>query len=135
MHPMPRSTLGDNLRRLRLLREWSQEELAERSGVHRTIIGKVEAGLQEGASTDTIDALARALGVLPGDLVNPLGESPITELIPELEQSRMLMPPLSDNERAWLLSLPRAVWIGREPNAASLFHMVQARRSGEPLSE
>lgn len=37
-----RDALAKNLRRLRDAKDWSQEELAERSGVHRTYISGLE---------------------------------------------------------------------------------------------
>jgi transcriptional regulator with XRE-family HTH domain len=133
MPPVPRSTLGDNLARLRKARGLSQEKLAERSGVHRTVIAKIEAGMQEGISIENLGALADALTVQVGELTDPVGgPSPIAPLVPELEESGLLVPPLSDEERAWLLSLPPIVWLDREPSPATLYHMVQARRSGAP---
>jgi transcriptional regulator with XRE-family HTH domain len=39
-----RKRFGDRIRALRNDRGWSQEELADRAGLHRTYIGSVERG-------------------------------------------------------------------------------------------
>jgi ribosome-binding protein aMBF1 (putative translation factor) len=41
-----RKRFGDRIRALRNDRTWSQEELADRAGLHRTYIGSVERGEQ-----------------------------------------------------------------------------------------
>ena len=62
-----RQTLGANLRRLRLDRGWSQEELAHRAGLHRTYISSVERA-QRNISIDQIERLVDAFGTLPSNL-------------------------------------------------------------------
>lgn len=64
----PRKILGHNIRRLRLATGLSQEELADRAGLHRTYISSVERG-ERNVSVDNIFLLARALGVEAADLV------------------------------------------------------------------
>lgn len=59
---------GDKLRRLRKSREVSQEELAARAGLHRTYVSSVERG-ERNVSLETIDKLARALGLPMGELM------------------------------------------------------------------
>ncbi|MFC3173488.1 helix-turn-helix domain-containing protein [Novosphingobium bradum] len=60
--------VGNNLRTLRTLRGWSQEEFAERSGIHRTYISGVERGLRNPTVT-VLAALARALDIAPAGLL------------------------------------------------------------------
>jgi transcriptional regulator with XRE-family HTH domain len=56
-----------NLRELRFRLALTQLELAERAGVARTTIVRLEQG-DENAGPGTIKKLARALGVKPTDL-------------------------------------------------------------------
>mgnify|MGYP000689216026 CR=1 FL=1 len=66
---------GDRVRELRTKRGLSQEELGFAAGLHRTAISFVERG--ERASTlETVEKLARALGVEPAALMPPLRPPP-----------------------------------------------------------
>ena len=61
--------LKGNLKRLRGEKGWSQEELADRSSVHRTYV----SGLERAARNPTISVLervAKAFGVTMGDLLD-----------------------------------------------------------------
>ena len=70
----PKRMLGQNLRRTRVATGLSQEELADRAGLHRTYISSVERG-ERNVSLETIFLLAQALGVEPADLVTAASES------------------------------------------------------------
>ncbi len=50
-----RRQVGQNVKRIRKERDWSQEELAFESGLHRTYI----SGIERGARNPTILILAR----------------------------------------------------------------------------
>jgi transcriptional regulator with XRE-family HTH domain len=63
-----KAIFGKNVRRLRERRGYSQEELAERAGLHRTYVGSVERG-ERNISLENIVAIARALDVSPADLL------------------------------------------------------------------
>ena len=58
---------GQRIRTLRKERGWSQEELAELSGLDRTYISGIERGLRNVALRN-IEALAKALEVSIGEL-------------------------------------------------------------------
>jgi transcriptional regulator with XRE-family HTH domain len=64
----PRRTFGSALRRIRQQRGYSQEELAARSGLHRTYVGAVERG-ERNISLLNIWKLAAALECTPADLL------------------------------------------------------------------
>ena len=54
--------MGKRLKRLRTAKDLSQAALAERAGLTREYVNKLEAGRQDPSLT-TISALAKALGV------------------------------------------------------------------------
>jgi len=62
------ATFGANVRRYREKRGWSQEDLAEKSGLHRTYISGVERGVRN-PTLIIIDRLAKALGMQPSELL------------------------------------------------------------------
>ena len=59
---------GEKLRRLRMEREISQEELAGRAELHRTYVSSVERG-QRNVTIETIEKLALALRLPMSDLM------------------------------------------------------------------
>jgi transcriptional regulator with XRE-family HTH domain len=62
------AALGRAIRERRLAVGLSQEELAERSGLHRTYVGGIERG-ERNVSFGNLLKLARALGVPLSELV------------------------------------------------------------------
>jgi transcriptional regulator with XRE-family HTH domain len=60
--------LGPNLREARLNLELSQEQVAERSGVHATEVSRIEAGKRD-PRVSTVERLARAVKLKPGQLL------------------------------------------------------------------
>jgi transcriptional regulator with XRE-family HTH domain len=57
-----RRILARNLKRLRLERGFTQEELADRAGLNRNYVGMIERE-ENAATVDTLEALAEALEV------------------------------------------------------------------------
>jgi transcriptional regulator with XRE-family HTH domain len=57
-----RKVLARRLRALRLMRGWTQEELAEACGLHRTYVSMVERG-QCNIGLDNLEKLADAFGL------------------------------------------------------------------------
>ena len=64
-----RQRLKQNLQRLRAAKGWSQEELADRSGLHRTYISGVERGVRNPTIT-VVERIAAALDVGCGELLD-----------------------------------------------------------------
>ncbi|OPL09775.1 MAG: hypothetical protein AVO34_05000 [Firmicutes bacterium ML8_F2] len=63
-----RIIFGNQLKKLRLTQNLSQEELAFLSGLHRTYISSVERG-ERNISITNIDRLAKALNIEPYELL------------------------------------------------------------------
>ena len=61
-----RKAFARNLRAARLAKKISQEELAERAGLHRNYVGGVERG-ERNVALENIVRLAQALSVSPRD--------------------------------------------------------------------
>jgi len=67
----PKEIVGHNIRRIRTQAGLSQEELAYRAKLHRTYISSIERG-ERNVSIENIFAIAEALKVPPGDLLNAI---------------------------------------------------------------
>lgn len=61
--------LGPNLREARKKLGLSQEQVAERSGVHATEISRIEAGKRD-PRVSTVERLAAAVRLNPGQLLD-----------------------------------------------------------------
>ena len=64
--------LGNNIRKCRSAKGWSQEELAFQSELDRTYIGSVERG-ERNVSVLNLVKIAEALGVRVGELTRIVG--------------------------------------------------------------
>ena len=64
-----RQRLAVNLRRLRNEKGWSQEEFADRAGIHRTYVSDLERGARN-PTIEVIERLAKPFKVSPGSLLN-----------------------------------------------------------------
>ena len=60
--------IGKRVRNLRLDRGWSQEELADRSGVNRSYMSRVELGKSD-VSLSVLHKIARTLGISLAELL------------------------------------------------------------------
>jgi transcriptional regulator with XRE-family HTH domain len=63
-----RRIFAENLRKARLAKKLSQEDLAELSGLHRTYVGSVERA-ERNVSIDNMERLSAAVGVSLPDLL------------------------------------------------------------------
>lgn len=61
--------LGENLRAARKRLKLTQEQVAERSGVHATEVSRIEAGKRD-PKVSTLERLAAAVEVAPGQLLD-----------------------------------------------------------------
>ena len=68
------SDFGNRLKRLREARGWSQQELADHSGVPYLTIYRCERGLHQEPRVSVAAKLARALGVSLDVLANTYGD-------------------------------------------------------------
>jgi DNA-binding XRE family transcriptional regulator len=70
------AAFGMRIKLLRVSRNWSQEQLAEAAGMHRTFIGQVERG-QRGLNVLGLWRLAGAFNIPIGDLFTDAEGRPI----------------------------------------------------------
>jgi transcriptional regulator with XRE-family HTH domain len=59
---------GNNVKKIRKSRGWSQEELGRRSNLHRTYIGSIERS-ERNVSLINIERIARSLGAKIENLI------------------------------------------------------------------
>jgi transcriptional regulator with XRE-family HTH domain len=94
----PERLAGQQLRRLRIAREWTQEDVAQRmrtagyASWHQTTIAKIE-GAQRPLRVRELVALAGVFGIAPSDLLSPAGWNlqtleDIEAELPQLEAAR-----------------------------------------------
>jgi transcriptional regulator with XRE-family HTH domain len=114
----------------RLNRGWSIQQLADRSGVQRQTISRLEHG-RTWPRANTLWKLSQALGVQPAELVGEVPEA-ASEGDPELEEAAAGLEGLSDvaDIRAYALS-----WAGSGPDALSrLDALAGAVEKGRPVT-
>ena len=70
---------GRSIRRVRLERGYSQEELAERLALHRTFIGGVERG-ERNLTLQTVERISADLGANPLELLAEGASRPAAEV-------------------------------------------------------
>lgn len=61
--------LADRVKRYRKEHQWSQEELADRAGLHRTFVSQIERATKK-STIVTVDRIAKALEVTCGQLLD-----------------------------------------------------------------
>jgi transcriptional regulator with XRE-family HTH domain len=82
----PQKAFGSRIKELRLLAGMTQEDLAERCGLFRTYMSRIETG-QANPTLTMIHALATSLAVTPGSLFDPAGDPP-EEAVPAPRKPR-----------------------------------------------
>lgn len=63
-----RTRLGQNVRRLREANGWSQEDYADRAGIHRTYVSDIERGRRNPTVT-VVEKLAVPFAVTASDII------------------------------------------------------------------
>jgi transcriptional regulator with XRE-family HTH domain len=63
-----RKVLAQNIRAYRLVKELSQEDLADMCGLHRTYVGSIERS-ERNVTISSLEVLAKALGVSVPELL------------------------------------------------------------------
>ena len=71
--PVWRVPVGQRVRTSRLALNWTQERLADETGMHSTYVGDAERA-ERNVSLDNILKLAKALEIQPGELLDGLQE-------------------------------------------------------------
>ncbi len=64
-----KTILAENIRDYRRSKKLSQEQLADKCGLHRTYVGSVERG-ERNVTLSTLEVLAKALGVSVPELLS-----------------------------------------------------------------
>lgn len=86
--------IGDTIRELRLLKKWTQLQLAEATGLKRLTISQIESNYR-GVSTPNLSKLAIALGVPVCylHLLSDESEDPLVQDFQQLARSSLSLPP------------------------------------------
>jgi len=74
--------LGERIRELREERRWSQEEFADRCGLHRTAIGLLERA-ERNPRLDTLLTVSKGFGITVSELLRDLerrGQLPLRKV-------------------------------------------------------
>ncbi|MEU4434289.1 helix-turn-helix transcriptional regulator [Nocardia rhamnosiphila] len=122
----PDTFIGQRVRQIRARRGISQQVLADRSGLSRSVIAKYETGLRPVDSRRTLLALAGALGCTLGDLtgsddrIDP-STSAFHRAVPAIETALWTQGNVTDTR------LPRAL----DELAAAVEHASRLRHAGD----
>ena len=70
---LARKTLGANVRKWRVRRGWTQDQLAQQAGISAKFVGEVERG-EDNPSLETLWSLVSALRIEWNDLLDEVAE-------------------------------------------------------------
>jgi transcriptional regulator with XRE-family HTH domain len=90
---------GAKIRALRSKRRWTQKQLAMVSGIDQSIISNLENNAKPGTRTETMVALARALGVATDDLFVPAEPIPVEPTDPKLDVMMRMVEDMTEEEK------------------------------------
>lgn len=132
-------TLKTNLIAMLKARDWSQSELARRSGVAQATISRIIDGSRRGFQWSTVEALARAFDVAPDDLASGVltnGE-PAPEVgfvdVGDLLAAYVASPWYAKDaptpeELRWIATYGEIMWVGQVPGAGAVHALLVRRR-------
>ncbi|HEV2405068.1 MAG TPA: helix-turn-helix domain-containing protein, partial [Ktedonobacterales bacterium] len=144
-HATPPSDFAALLRRFRLARGLSQEELAARAGVSVTSVSYLERGLTRLPHKDTLQLLIAALELAPDEAailtqaarraraiaVDTAANDPATPsaaISPRLADAASPGEPSSLSPPSYRLSPPLTPLLGREHDEAAVVHLLAQER-------
>lgn len=90
--------IGQRIRSYRLQKRLSQEELAERCGLHPTYIGQVERG-EKNATIESVNKIAGGLSLPLSTLFENINDISDTENYPAKAYDLMLNLPIEQQEK------------------------------------
>lgn len=137
------SRLRENLLALMEQHGWSQSELSRRSKVTQSTISRIINAVGRGPEWSTIEALAHALGVDPGELASgtPALESDAEIEVGLVDPGALLRAYISSRwfsldqpnaeELRWLEQHPDVAWTGSAEPGPSLLHALLKRKRSQ----
>jgi transcriptional regulator with XRE-family HTH domain len=108
-------SFGAVIRREREARGWSQQRLANAAGMNRSHVTAIELGKIGMPRLETVQALARAFGLLPNQIIEPTGRT-VMDMLPhdvgdvEVDELLDLYNVLTDDDRERLIVIARALY-------------------------
>ena len=96
------TTLAKNLKTIRAAKGWTQDDLAHEAGVSEGTIKKAETEKQS-PTVDTLDAIAKAFGVEPWELLKPPESTDDVRTVTKPQSSSDHTPSLDPDEIADVL--------------------------------
>lgn len=109
-------TFGEVVKRERTARGWSQQRLANAAGLNRSHITTIELGKIGMPQYETVQAIAKAFGMLPRELLDPTGQTIMeargTYSTDDVESDELvqLFDRLPDADRDRLVAIARALY-------------------------
>lgn len=119
--------LAEWVKRKRIERKWTQDELAERAGLDRVEVNAVERGRNKGTSSRIRDGLARAFGV-PSSMI---GKEPGERV--EYDNEPSLPSTAIGHHRNWKEARAEAIRLYGKTIDPDILSRVERASLGEPI--
>lgn len=128
---IPRMRFGDRVRAARLAQGLKQGELAERAGIDQATVSRIERNRQDNPTVETIERLARALGISASQLLQeeaaPAIERPPREVLQEVLSASQVAVVEADWDR-WTPAMQRRFLRNLDELRAGQAAIEEARR-------